>query len=420
MQLAVTQCICKGTVLVFRFYPQSDGYQSSSSVTFCFALATDVTTQSTFQLRYNPNTTQIELWVVGVVGYFVIAATPVASQIVPATASCAVFFGSPCVSVVTSSALQLVCAIGLITHSSDDFTDVVTYPILPLPCVLPCQYAYEIDLLYGNIGVQVPSDTEPSKLYVQGTWHMLWQRLKWSDLWVSSPSAASFAVLIQTTAFYIALLPGTFTAILFVPFDITAIPPVPCTWAVVSTAVIPANTHVFLDVHGGDNYLSGSHFMDYKWIAPTYDLPAGTVITFDNLGAGFAARATYGSITKLVDSMGSIDYICAVCAAPDGLTTVASPVFAVGASYDCLYTGPVTPQLIPGRDIRSSPWPDSRSIVLFDTCQRVCDWECQRFLLNRAPLARWVCQPIPSNILSCSPCSKFIACCGSATAPYRK
>ena len=95
MQLAVTQCICKGTVLVFRFYPQSDGYQSSSSVTFCFALATDVTTQSTFQLRYHPNPTQIELWVVGVVGYFVIAATPVASQIVPATASCAVAAAAP-------------------------------------------------------------------------------------------------------------------------------------------------------------------------------------------------------------------------------------------------------------------------------------------------------------------------------------
>ena len=224
--------------------------------------------------------------------------------------------------------------------------------------------------------------------------------------------------------------PGQLTAILFSPRDASIVPNIPATWSVVATAPIPANTTLYLDVQGGFDYAFGPWnndvpTFDYSWTTPAVDIPTGTVITFGNLGLTLPPTVNYGSLTNFSNYTGSINYILllggTVNTYVEETNALNYPVFPVAASYACSYTGPVTQELIPGRDIRYAPWPDTPSIILYDTCQRVCDWECQRILLNRAPLARWVCQPIPSSILSCNKTSCSTCCsCGPQPPFLRK
>ena len=413
MQVTVTQFICAGTVLVFRFYPHGDGFQSEGASTLFFPLLADTPVQTALQLQYavdsggNPT---IVLATLGDAGTWVNAALPTYVQPITADASCVVFFGNSCGLAATGGGpLRPVCAIGFIT------TDALPYPILP-PC-LPCQYALELALPFGGQGVFINTTLLPQKLFVHGEWHRLWQRLVWSDLW-SNTAAPDFSDVV--TAFEMALVPGQLTPILFAPYDASAPVPVPATWSFVVTATVPANTAVFLDVHGGFDYdfntPPSSLTVDYAWTSPPYDLPAGTVVTFRGLIGSIEPTANQGIIVRtqpLSPYIGSIQAITALCGVlSDDGSTLAWPAFPVTGSYTCAYTGPVPSQLVPGRDMRATPWPTTPSIALIDSCRLVCDWECQRVLLNRAPLTRWICQPISSSIMSCKPGCKAVGCCG--------
>ena len=417
LQLAVTQRVCAGTPLLFVFYPHADGYQSPYASTFAFVLTADALPQYTLQLQYvlsDASVPTLALQVVGLSGALDTIAAP-ASGLAPIAADSSVmlYFGSgPC----SLAPARPVAAIGLVLDAD---TGSPSPPTFPPPCVLPCQFTFALNLPTGQTTVFIDAATD---VYVRGAWRTLWQRLRWTSgaaLWTTNAAlTGDFSSVKLASGLRLALNPGQLVPIQFTPLDATVARAAPAAWAVVASADIPANTTVCLDVDFANNYNTGAPKLPtYRWTTPAFDIVAGTVVQFTNLHAGATPLTNYGTITVLNAFADSIVSIVAVSGALAG-TTLAAPFSAATGTFTCAFAGEPPADLVPGQDTRYAPWPNSPSIVLFDACARVCDWACQRVLLNRAPLARYVCQPLPSTILSCKPPGcKTVSCCGGGAPP---
>jgi hypothetical protein len=389
MDLLVTKTQGMNVQIVFRFYPQTEGYNTGSSTSVAFYLNDAIypgqlvrlSIEQGDDLLYYMHLTSRNI---GDATWVTIAA-PAPKIAFSPTSSCYVFFA-------TCKVIESVCAIGLIIDSEGS---PLSYPILPCEEVLPCQYSIlamtnGINAVYYNGNKSIPGD-----------WPNAWQTVRWGGGAWSTVSVSTFPAVAQAAEdeLFIRLLPGQLTPIAFRPYHVDE-GTFPGEWAVVVTATIPPGTVVSLWCNNWSTAVLLTPW--YKWTV-SKELSPGDVVKFGNLGGTFVPWATHGILTvnSGYQSTKDITAITAYCGE-----------YPVTGTYTCDYRDVIPTEFIPGVSIQLKPWPVTPSIICTDTCKRICDWSVEQLYINRGDILRWIYQTLPSYIKTCnvgSPC-----CCRPA------
>ena len=384
----LTGCLSPGTQLNFRFYPQDQSYQSPLSVLVPFLVGPQLLTAGTFvRLTWDGVTTlQFQLAARTRGGSWAPAALSNAPQVgFSSTASCFVFLGGGGVP------FTPLTAIGLSLPSSS------SPPLLPPPAVLPCQYAFArqavpplaaLAYFSGNLQVGAPS---PADLAVPGSWAAAWQLLQWTNGWAAADAATGFLSIVDATedALYVRMTAGQLLPVAFSPYDPVAAPGVPGAAGFVVAQTLPPSTTVLLWCNAWSARPSPGTAYHYAWTSsPAGDTPAGTVVTLRGLGGAgsFALSATTGllspgTVLPPAEALTCLTLFCASGA--DG-------PYPVTALPTCAYADEVPAGLVPGLNMRATPWPAYPAFAL--GCGAGPS-------LLAAPLRAWIDQcPLPSTV----------------------
>jgi len=389
MDCLVTRVLAAGTQLVFRFYPQADGYLSPLATAVGFVLG--VAVFPGMWIRVAVSDTQMLLSARASGGTWMPAAAPSLPCGYPPNATCALFLlpsgsGNAC-----GGPGACVSAIGQPSSPGE------LPPVFPPSSVLPCQYAFTMGATSSSSPVTMGYfQRNPTTLDsgVPGEWADAWRLLRWSAGWgIGDLGAHTYDALVTPVedAVYIRVLPGAWVPIAFRPYTV---PPTDgCTpwfavWAVACTLPIPGNTTVSLSANNWEDSTPSAPW--FSWTAPETGVPAGTVLLFQNLGSLTRPTVTCGSVETGSGFLPNTD-IHAITAYSYNPGTDSGD--AVTGTYTCSYAGVVPPVLVPGVAIQGTPWPDCPAIadlLRWEGCRGVQD-------VLGVPLVPWVTQTCPSS-----------------------
>ncbi len=384
MDLLITTNIAAGVVVGFRFFPNTEGYLSRYSSSVSFVLPQNILAGGFLRLIYDAPGVALLYKAIGSEVAWITIGTATQAPALTANCSCLVY-SSP-----NKCAVEGISFIGIRTSEAIDGTS----PVTPPCCVVPCEFQT----------VQ-PAPADPDTFIVlhgstvPGNWRKAWQILKWGSGWTSGVPAAYEGLLTALeAALHVSLEPGQLIPVAFKPYRSA-----PETssfggeWALVVTEAIPANTSFYMYANAWDP-TDAEDNLTLRW-STRVCVPVGTVIDIVGFGTN-AFRASFGSITVTAPGLPSGDIY--------GLTAYTEEGNGITALYTCVYEGPIPACLVPGVSMPARPWPNCPSILPASACRRVCNWLCERALLNSQTPHRWVTQPVPA-FAACSP--KCNLCC---------
>lgn len=385
----VTYDLCARTVLAFRFYPQGDGYQTTSASTATFTTRLTVLEGTFLRLSYSTTGGMVLSNRKQHAGSWTEVGTVDVAAYICANATCFVY------TMAGSCLLKAICCF-----------QYDTAPCFP-DDVLPCKYV---------VVQPKPKEPQASYVYAKGVvaiktdWRQgAWQALKWGPTWTITATAdASYSSTVDAfeNDMQVVLTPGQLLPVAYKAYYATASPSFPGEVACVVTSRIPPRTNVSLYCYAWKR--SGDNTPTYTWRSPdTFGIDAGTVIVFGGLGT--YPRVTYGSLVTASTPPLLVDMTAFTLADSSG-------AYAITAVYACSYTGGVPPCLQPGVSMLARPWPDCPAILCVSSCKPICDWLVEMIVLNASCPTRWLCQPLPA--FRC--CERACGCscsCGPGTPP---
>lgn len=382
----VTDCIRAGTVLSFRFYPQAEGYLSFMSSTVSFVLAMNLSPGMFVRLTNNSDSTMSLVYRVAPDLTFNLASSVSNAIVFSPTSTCFVFLQNDCP----------VCAIGI---ESGGFEPI-------FPPVLPAQYT-----VTAIVDVSPPVTSwfvyfTPSatvSYYIPACWKNAWETIRPKFAWtqVSNPTApASYDSDVRGAEdlLRIRLVPGQLTAIAFKPYTIGGAAGV---WSLLVTAAIPAATEVQFSPTNWSSVLAdiaaSAVIPDlYNWYSGSQPIPAGTVVTFRNLGGPYTVCVSVGTVDVENGTTAPIPALTA-------FTVEDKLVYPCAATYTADYDDEIPVELLPGVYIRKNLWPSGASIL--SSAPAYCSAECNFTILsmtaNATCLSKWIAQPTPSSYPTC-------------------
>lgn len=393
LDLLVTTNITAGVVLGFRFFPGTEGYQSRYSSSVSFVLPQNILAGGFLRLRYDAPGVVLLYKANGSVPEWATIGNATQAPALTANCSCLVYWSPD------------KCTTGGIAFIGIRTAETVTLenaaPVPPPCSVVPCEFQIVRPAPGG------PSTWIALQDYVvPGKWINAWQIAKWSSGWTDGdPTGYELVVDNLEATLHVSLQPGQLIPVAFKPY-LSAEPTSSFggEWALVVTEPIPANTSFYLFSNAWDLDEARDN-LTVRWTTRTC-VPAGTVVDIVGFGTN-AWRASIGHITVIMPGLPAGDIY--------GLTAYTAEGHAITATYTCVYEGPVPTDLIPGVSMPARPWPNCASILPTSPCHRVCNWLCERVLLNALTPKRWITQPLPA-FLACKPrCS--LCCVQKMTLP---
>jgi hypothetical protein len=390
----VTDCIRAGTLVSFRFYPQAADYLSFMSSTVSFVLAvhltpgmfvrlTNNTADSTMTLTYRAAPTPTVP-----TSTFNLASSVSNAIVFSPTSTCYVFLQNDCP----------VCAIGI---ESGGYTPI-------FPPVLPAQYTVTaiVDTPSADNWYVYFEPSETVSYYIPENWRNAWQTVRPKFAWAQvynpdAPASYDSDVRAAEDALRIRLTPGQLTAIAFKPYAVGGAAGV---WSVLITSAIPANTQVQFSPTNWSDVLAAVAVDDpipdlYTWSSGEQPLPAGTVVTFQNLGGLYSVCVSVGTVTVANGTSVAIVALTAFTVQEGGLC----PLYPCAATYTADYDDEIPAELLPGVYIRKNLWPSGASIL--SSAPAYCSKECNPTILsmtaNATCLSKWITQPTPSSYPTC-------------------
>ena len=373
LDFVVTHDFAARNTIACRFYPQSDGYQSTSASTVSFVLTRAIPEGSFLRLAYTTLNGMTLSSRIRNGDWYVVSTAEVAAYICN-HASVFVYTTG----LVTGCALQGICAAA--------FTVDGVAPVCIPDAVLPCKYVTvqpapdNNEFVYAKDVVAVPTN------WLVGAW----QALKWGRVWtaVAYTDASSYESPVDTLedALTVVLTPGQLVPIAYKPYYGTASPSFPGEVACVVTTRISPSTAVFVYCNTWDN--GGGNVPTYYWSTPIgFGLDPGTVVVFGGLGT--APRINYGRLETSTPPVAGQSLTAFTFADTSG-------TYVITGVYSCAYRGEVPRTLQPGVSILNKPWPDCPSVLAVLSCKPVCKWLEEMVSLNHLCAVRWLCQPLPS------------------------
>lgn len=421
----ITQEFGPGTVINFRLYPHSENYQSTLAANIAFVLNVHLYAGYFIRVSVDEANAQtiLEYRPQGGLAW-ISAAGPTYQVAIPTDATCYI-------TVVQNAGgcgrgeVYPVSAIGFKIADGTSYIE----PLFPSSCILECEYALVAIISARERWVYYSGNTS-ANFSIPGNWAEAWQILRQClvDWWTQDtyPAVYNSAVNAAEDKFFIRLLPGQ-----IMPIALRS--PVPASfgegyycgqWAVVVTTKIPCSTIVYFRCNGWDEDSTDADAW-LEWTTPTdQDLCPGTVVSFTNLGST-TPRASKGTLVNgpaitLSDPFQDIVAITAYSSKTIGIFNTRT--YPITGTYTCAYYGPLPYQLVPGVTIPSRLWPACPSIVSMAHCKRVCDWLQQQAIIANAYPVRWITQPLPSYILTCSKgcATGCAACCTPAIQSVKR
>ena len=408
----VTRPLAAGVYLAFRFYEPSAGFNSPSALSVGFPLPIPVSPGDVLRVKAGPSGTGTALQLVrygtqcDAASVVVTALAETDTVLTPLILGWSCFLYSVPPARQCCTKLEAIAAVGATAPALQ---------FMPPPSVLPCQFAVApaSDTLPSGARVayaRLLNGSPGASAALPGDWPKgAWQALRFGP-WAYSTDGGNIAfdtgvVAELESAFYVAPLPGALLPVAVRPHFVGV--PGTAQLALVVTQVIPAGTQVLLSADPTTDAVP-----QWQWTAPTtYDVKPGTVL----LWSGLCLLAGYQTPAA---NIGTLQYV-GDPAAPDADLTdfvvftaaCASRSRATYRNITAVYTcarptgDPLPEGLSAGRDMPSSPWPASASILPLNTlcCSATVPfsaWPClQITLCNLRPVA-WSCQELPHF---CSP-----------------
>jgi hypothetical protein len=430
MDLLVTTDIAAQVAIGFRFYAITDVYTSSRASTVVFnvnrvlsaggflRLAYNTTTHIGMKLLFRPPYSDVDSWVevaysssaIGLLNY--------------SGASCLVFYSPSFQSLVGICALTFV---RVVRGPGDEDDPITTIGTPPPSCVVPCQFAIEVE--YVDYVESPPIVfVHAESILPAGAWINQWQLLKWGPSgtrWrtaVASNSYEEVAAFQQDLA-QLVLQPGQLTPVAYRPYEVEN-GAFGGQWVLVATKPIPAHTTVYIGVNEWREEvcdMNPGQSLAYVWTSPLcLCLAPGTVVDLTGLGTAFV-HASVGTLRLGPDAPGTstshpepIFAYTAYCGRDfsgpeDPLPVVPEPVPVTG-TYPCSYRGSIPRCLVLGRDLLALPWPDCPSLLPTSPCHRVTNWPCEQLALNNGCPSLWTTQPVPAFKPDATECCRTCCC----------